>query len=339
MKVEARIRRPLTVVIAMLLVSGLAVLIGTHSTPSSALGLQATPQAAANVPRSREEVVAQGLAIFDVNPAIWRVVEIQPVTFNDATAISGDVSFTLQMNGVTIVRNEVTQKRARLEPGEAYFMSADDEYLRYSLQGTPSTLWSIQYVAPDAPDDEAGGKIIYKSDPITQFPGGTRDLELVRNILLPGDAAPLTSHKEPVLLLATAGEIEVSAGADATVTLSPGNGLVLPGTATIRNKGAADASYAVVTTGARVPDPGDELSGSSGEATSGTPAAEATPEATVAATSTPAEPDADGDGLSDAKEAELGTDPNKADTDGDGASDGTEVIISGTDPLDPNSKP
>ena len=43
--------------------------------------------------------------------------------------------------------------------------------------------------------------------------------------------------------------------------------------------------------------------------------------------------DADGDGLSDKKEAELGTDPNKRDTDGDGLSDSLEVRTN-TDPLD-----
>lgn len=44
-------------------------------------------------------------------------------------------------------------------------------------------------------------------------------------------------------------------------------------------------------------------------------------------------PDTDGDGLSDAAEALLGTDPNNPDTDGDGLCDGAEVLA-GTDPLD-----
>jgi len=43
--------------------------------------------------------------------------------------------------------------------------------------------------------------------------------------------------------------------------------------------------------------------------------------------------DTDGDGLTDAQEAKLGTNPNKADTDGDRLSDGDEVNKYKTDPL------
>ncbi|HJQ04930.1 MAG TPA: binary toxin-like calcium binding domain-containing protein [Nocardioides sp.] len=42
--------------------------------------------------------------------------------------------------------------------------------------------------------------------------------------------------------------------------------------------------------------------------------------------------DTDGDGLTDAQEAQLGTDPNNPDTDGDGLNDGTEVNTTHTDP-------
>jgi YD repeat-containing protein len=46
----------------------------------------------------------------------------------------------------------------------------------------------------------------------------------------------------------------------------------------------------------------------------------------------------DGDGLTNLKEYENGTDPNLWDTDGDGCSDGQEVT-SGSDPLDESSIP
>lgn len=47
--------------------------------------------------------------------------------------------------------------------------------------------------------------------------------------------------------------------------------------------------------------------------------------------------DSDGDGLSDAQEATLGSDPNNADSDGDGLTDGQEVNQLGTDPLSADS--
>jgi Tol biopolymer transport system component len=47
--------------------------------------------------------------------------------------------------------------------------------------------------------------------------------------------------------------------------------------------------------------------------------------------------DSDGDGLTNAEEAKIGTDPFNPDTDGDGLSDGDEVLKYGTDPLNPDT--
>ncbi|MEQ1566220.1 MAG: hypothetical protein ABMA64_11330 [Myxococcota bacterium] len=48
-------------------------------------------------------------------------------------------------------------------------------------------------------------------------------------------------------------------------------------------------------------------------------------------------PDTDGDGLDDAHEIGIGTDPDDFDTDGDTIGDGTEVNVSTTDPTDPDT--
>jgi hypothetical protein len=58
--------------------------------------------------------------------------------------------------------------------------------------------------------------------------------------------------------------------------------------------------------------------------------------ATVSITVEDSRVDSDGDGLSDAKEAELGTDPQDADSDDDGINDGDEVAL-GTDPNNADS--
>jgi len=46
-------------------------------------------------------------------------------------------------------------------------------------------------------------------------------------------------------------------------------------------------------------------------------------------------PDMDGDALLDVEEAAIGTDALNPDTDGDGFDGGEEVLVMGTDPLDP----
>jgi tRNA A-37 threonylcarbamoyl transferase component Bud32 len=69
----------------------------------------------------------------------------------------------------------------------------------------------------------------------------------------------------------------------------------------------------------------------------GRPTATADPVAAMTATALAlGESDPDGDGLTTARELELGTDPNNADTDGDGLPDGDEVER-GTDPLNPDT--
>jgi hypothetical protein len=338
------LKRPLRALSAVAIVAMLAMVLGTSGSPSRAGAQEASPVATETLPRSREQVIAQGLAIFDIEPAIWRVVEIEPPVFADAEEIVGDVSFAFGREGATIIRNNVTLKRARIEPGEAYFFSAEDPYVRYSISGAPSRIWSIEYVAVDAPDDEAGGEIIYKSDPIERFQPGTRDLELVRNTLLPGDVAALPSHRDPALLLGTGGPLTVSAG-DASANIGLGDGMLLPGDAVLSNTSDEVVTYVVVVTGARVPDPGDEPADEEATATEppadngsdGTPEPEATEAPT--ATTTPEPTDTDGDGLNDDREAELQTDPANPDTDGDGTSDGDEVFHYGTDPNDPESTP
>ncbi|MBA2319971.1 MAG: hypothetical protein H0V89_02345 [Deltaproteobacteria bacterium] len=53
---------------------------------------------------------------------------------------------------------------------------------------------------------------------------------------------------------------------------------------------------------------------------------------------TASDPDTDGDGLTDAQEAELGLDPASNDSDGDTFPDGDEVAAN-ADPLDPDHHP
>ena len=80
----------------------------------------------------------------------------------------------------------------------------------------------------------------------------------------------------------------------------------------------------------------DDTSGAT--STDGSTDAAASELSTETATPGDATADSDGDRLSDADEAALGTDPGNPDTDGDGYYDGDEAAL-GTDPFDPASVP
>src|SRR5262249_47378807 len=62
--------------------------------------------------------IAQGLVTID-GPVVWRVRELG--LSSTGAPETAETSFTLQRTGASIVRNELTTRRTRLEPGEGYF--------------------------------------------------------------------------------------------------------------------------------------------------------------------------------------------------------------------------
>ena len=121
---------------------------------------------------SHDQVIAQGLAIFDVAPAIWRVTEIDVPRSGDAESFSGDFSFTLQMEGLSVIRNDVTSKRALLGPGEAYYMSSEDPYTRRAGGSGTSRAWVIEYLPADASDAMPAERSSTRPTRSTRSPAG-----------------------------------------------------------------------------------------------------------------------------------------------------------------------
>ena len=300
-------------------------------------------------------IIAQGLVYVESDEIVWRARQIDIPTVEDAVSIGADnVSFLVQRTGETVVRNDVTNKRTRIEVGEAFYAPAGDAYTRANYVEAESQAWLIELTVPDAePDTLTGGDIFYESETFGDVPTGTYDAELTRGVLFPDEEDFFLVQTGSAMVMATYGSIEVSSGTDAPVTLEVGDGQLVTGDVAIRNGGPEPVAYVVAAIGAPVADPvaaddapeatpgatddgtpqaadpvdeGDATGDDTGDATGGVPVVEGDDGT-----------DSDGDRLTDAQEAELGTDAFTQDTDADGIDDGTELIDFGTDSLNPDS--
>ena len=212
---------------------------------------QENRQAAAGDPGAATEpgapaVLAHGLAYVDGGELVWQVRETDMP--DEPEGITTDEAVMLQRDGSTIVRNDVTAKRAKLDPGEAYFLAADDPYTVVS-DTVGSLVWIFGLVSPDNVDDDA----FYESPLIEDLDEGVYDMSLVRYVLQPGGTADLPEHTGPALVMVSDGEIEVEDESGLS-TLASGDGQLMPGEATITNRGSGPAVYLVAMLGDQVSD-------------------------------------------------------------------------------------
>ena len=316
--------RALTVLAAVAVLALLATGGGRRGVAGQGEG-EATPEAEAGR-TSYAQVIAQGLAAFDPGVVyVWRVREVSPPLEEEAGP--GETlaySFLWQRAGTTIVRSEDTLRRVRLELGEAFYQSLGLVFTRFRIGDTPSRAWIIEIVPADSDPTQLEGEVVFTSQEMNTVPAGTWDLELVRNVLGPGEAAVVAGHTGPALVLPTFGTIEAFSAAGEPTTLEVGAGQLSVGSLALRNPGDEPASYLVAMIGDRVLEPGETPEPeTTGAAPDGTPAATAAP---------PADADTDGDGVTDADETAAGTAADNPDSDDDGVLDGEEAGF-GCDPL------
>jgi hypothetical protein len=266
-----------------------------------------------------------------------------------------DLGFLITDTGVLLVEDLQDGQQERLPAGEAMLTQAGDAQLRAALGADDATYFDVALVEPGA--EAAGGTgSVFASEP---FPGtGARhDVDLLQDAVAAGAAATIPAGALPTLVLVLDGSADVATDAGDVVSLADGEAVSLPGALTV-TAGENGASIAAAVTGPAVP----RLAGGAGTPTApartiespqpaATPRAQgqrvvttaptASPEANAAASSANAaaseNADDDGDGLTNAEELALNTDPALADTDEDGLTDGDEVHQYGTEPLAPDT--
>ncbi|CAA9568098.1 MAG: hypothetical protein AVDCRST_MAG87-2132 [uncultured Thermomicrobiales bacterium] len=277
-------------------------------------------------------VIAQGVAqIRDVDTR-WRVAAFNVEAGSEAIAVRYP-AFVLGGTTPLLVTDLTAGTRQRVAPGEGAFMTPG-QMIRLETFGPPDQFTLLELSPADA--ELSMGVLGGESGSFVPQPG-IRDLDLIRTVAPAGAVSTLDAGAGPTLIRLSAGQITVTSDDATPVTLYAGQAQAFDGPLSIES-GPEGATYVAAYIGAVI-EFGDI----------GTPVAtpvteEATPSApqpgiVLGSTPSPATPpvdaagDPDGDGLTSAREAELGTDPSLADTDDDGINDGEEINTYNTDPL------
>jgi hypothetical protein len=191
-------------------------------------------------------VLGHGLAYMTGDQVVWQVRETEIPA--EAEASTSNAAVMLQRDGATIIRNDVTGKRAKLDPGEGYFRGADDAYTVVA-EGSGSVAWTFELV----PSGDVADDAFYESPLINDLDEAVYDMMLTRYVLQPEESAQLPAHTGPALIMVSTGEIDVEDESGLS-TLAASDGQLMPGEGTVSNNSSSPAVYLVAMLGDEVSD-------------------------------------------------------------------------------------
>lgn len=192
-------------------------------------------------------VIAHGLAYRSGSQVVWQVREVKPADPADAQAETTNAAIVYQVEGDSVIRNNITGKRALLNPGDAYFKAGGDPYTTMA-NSTGSLIWVFEVVGPT----DVASDAFYESPLIDAYTEGVYDLQLVRYVLEPGESADLPTHSGPALVMSTNGDVDVEG--ESIGLLATGDGQLVTGPATVVNNSQSPVEYGVVMFGDEVSD-------------------------------------------------------------------------------------
>jgi len=278
-----------------------------------------------------QSVIAQGITSLPNGDVSWRVVHAtaDPATY--AQAIERSAGFVVADQGSFLVTDRESGVTARLDGRRPNEGSAEAAFVGGGVHQSRISL-ADQEAAPTYFDISLSGAGDGAIGDAFDAPDGTYELVLIQGDVSNEDPATIQASASPILLVATAGNLNVTQqdGVDGVLTTQQAV-LLAPGVETTVQGEGGDASYVAVLIGDVVE-----------TVLVATPESTPEPMPTELSDVPPAPTDvpildSDGDGLIDRDEAVYGTDPGNPDSDADGLIDGDEVNVYGTSPVSADS--
>jgi hypothetical protein len=194
---------------------------------------------------SAAPVLAQGLVYLTGADVIWQVREVQ---LSGNETVNGNARVVLQRSGATVIRNDVTGKRTRLEPGEAFFAAAGDPYTTAPDGNQPSTVWIFEV----SNSNQVGQGAFYLSPDVPGYGEAVYDFEFTRYVVPAGESVDFMGGDGPSLLVVLSGAVDVTLNSD-VASLNTKDGLVVDGTAVMAATGG-ESVVVSLTLGPKVSD-------------------------------------------------------------------------------------
>ncbi len=194
------------------------------------------------------QVIAQGVATMPDETA-WRVVFHSVDPGGAAELSAGGPGFILVDTGGVIV--EEGERSALLAPAEAAFHASPTSRL-IPIGERPTGVFAIDLVPPDAVDDTGDGIPVYAGDPFPA-PGRTRDIDLVRDLLEPGESTTVIGNESPVLVLVTLGAVRAEATDGSSASLRVGEAATFSGDVVLTAEGQAPSTVIAAVIGREAP--------------------------------------------------------------------------------------
>ena len=194
------------------------------------------------------QVIAQGVAPMP-DEAVWRVVfhSIDPGSAAELSA-GGPGFILVDTGGVVVAEGE---RSTLLAPAEASFHASPASRL-IPIGERPTGVFALDLVPPEAADDAGDGIPVYASDPF-QAPQGSRDIDLLRDLLEPGESTTVIGNSAPVLVLVTLGALRVEATDGSTASLRVGEAGTFSGDVVLTAEGQVPSTVIAAVIGREAP--------------------------------------------------------------------------------------